>query len=223
VTTLDAVPGPTRFRIPRGERRLRFAGLSIAFDERVLAPRQWTVAQADWARALLKEAPPGPVLELCAGAGQIGLAATRESGRTLVIVEADPHACAFARRNAVAAGVGDRTEVRCSDLDHGLRRGEQFPLVLADPPWVPSSHVQQYPDDPPLAIDGGFDGFDVALRCIEVIGRHVAGGGSALLQLGTPLQAERLTGSAALEQAGLRVTDVRDYGRGVVCLLGRAA
>ena len=53
-----------------------FGHLPIAFDERVLRPRPWTVAQSRWAAELLHDRPaPSAVLELCAGAGHIGLLA----------------------------------------------------------------------------------------------------------------------------------------------------
>lgn len=47
-------------------RTLAYGSLRIAYDERVLAPRPWTVLQAEWAADLLADAPDGPALELCA-------------------------------------------------------------------------------------------------------------------------------------------------------------
>ena len=52
-----------------------FEGLRIEYDEHVLAPRPWTAAQSRWAAELIRVAPPGPVLEVCSGAGHIGLLA----------------------------------------------------------------------------------------------------------------------------------------------------
>ena len=43
---------------------LDFGHLRIAFDDRVLRPRPWTVAQSEWVSGLLEDAPPGPVLDL---------------------------------------------------------------------------------------------------------------------------------------------------------------
>ena len=50
---------------------LAFGSLTIAFDDRVLRPREWTAAQSDWAATLMATAPAGAVLELCAGAGHM--------------------------------------------------------------------------------------------------------------------------------------------------------
>ncbi|MET0999811.1 MAG: methyltransferase, partial [Marmoricola sp.] len=64
---------PTRTEV------IDFAGIEIAYDHRVLKPRAWTTAQSLWAAALLPELPDGDVLELCSGAGHIGLRAVAGS------------------------------------------------------------------------------------------------------------------------------------------------
>ena len=68
---------------------LDFAGLHIEYDEHVLEPRPWTAEQSRWAADLIREAPPGPVLELCSGAGHIGLLAVTLAPRSLVCVDVD--------------------------------------------------------------------------------------------------------------------------------------
>src|SRR5687767_5300925 len=151
---------------------LTFGRLRIAFDDRVLRPRPWTTAQSAWAAELLASVPDGPVLELCAGAGHIGLLAVVDSGRRLVCVDANPVACEFARANAEAAGVADSVEVRQARLQDALAPDEVFPLVIADPPWVPRAETSRFPEDPLSAIDGGADGLDIARACIDVIAGH---------------------------------------------------
>ena len=197
-----------------------FGHLTIAFDERVLRPRAWTAHQSAWAAELLAEAPPGPVLELCSGAGQIGLLAVARTDRPLVCVDASPVACSYIRRNAAAAGLSDRVEVREGRIDEVLRPGERFALVLADPPWVRRTETGRFPEDPKLAIDGGDDGLDVAWACVQAASHHLSPGASALLQLGTREQAELLErGLAAHGDLALR--EVREYERGVVVRLTR--
>lgn len=196
-----------------------FGGLRIQFDHRVLRPRPWTVAQSSWAAELAPGLPSGPVLELCAGAGQIGLAAIVGSERRLVCVDADPVAVGYTTRNARAAGLEDRVEVRLAELDVALAAEERFPLVIADPPWVPRADVVRYPEDPLTAINGGDDGLDVARSCLRVIGAHLlAPEGTALLQLGTAVQLAALADD--VEAAGLCSSEVRRYDGGVVVRLG---
>ncbi|MGA8210311.1 MAG: methyltransferase, partial [Nocardioidaceae bacterium] len=111
-----------------------FGGLAIAFDDRVLRPRPWTLAQSAWAAELAATVPAGPALELCSGAGHIGLAFAATSGRRLVMVDADPTACRFARGNVASAGLSARVEVRTGDLARALATDERFAVAIADPP-----------------------------------------------------------------------------------------
>lgn len=197
-----------------------FDGLTIRFDERVLRPRAWTAGQSQWAAELLETLPAGPVLELCAGAGHIGLAAVARSSRHLVAVDVDPVATSYAAANAAAAGVTGRFDVRQAPLLEALAPEESFVLVIADPPWVRRTDVTRFPEDPVLAIDGGPDGMAVARQCLAVIGAHLDPRGVALLQLGGSGQVDAL--APQLEAAGLRCVAVREYDGGVVACLCHA-
>lgn len=196
-----------------------FGSLEITFDRRVLRPRPWTAAQSDWAAELLADAPAGDVLELCTGAGHIGLLAVVGSpSRRLVAVDANPVAAEFATANAAAAGLADRVDVRLGQLDEVLGADERFALVVADPPWVRRADTGHYPEDPVLAIDGGADGLDVARLCLEVVERHLLPGGSAVLQLGNTGQAESL-GAWVKARGTLALGEVREFERGVLARL----
>lgn len=195
---------------------LVFGGLSIDFDHRVLRPREWTAAQSAWAAELMTHAPAGPVLELCSGAGHIGLLAVAGNDRRLVCVDANPVACDYARSNAAAAGLADRVEVREGRLESAVDDDERFSVVIADPPWVPHSRTTDFPEDPLSAIDGGDDGLDVARACLAVVAAHLAPGGAAILQLGTTVQADALLAEPALTDGTLVMVEVRQEVRGVL-------
>lgn len=192
-----------------------FDGLTIVYDPGVLEPRVWTADQSRWAAELLArpDAPGGRVLELCTGAGQIGLRAIRDLPRHLVCVDIDERACDLARANAARNGLADRVEVRRASIAEAAA-GEVFALVIADPPWVPRSRVGDHPHDPVLAIDGGEDGLDIARACVAAAPSYLAPGASLLLQLGDPEQVERLTDPLAA--AGLRPLELLRGERGVV-------
>ena len=227
------MPGPVTAPASAGEpargshELMDFGPLRIAFDDRVLRPRPWTAAQSEWAAELLEDAPPGPVLELCAGAGHIGLLAVLQTPRRLVCVDVNPVACAYALENAAAAGLGDRVEVREGRMEDALRDHERFPLVIADPPWVRRAEVDRYPEDPRLAIDGGDDGLDLAWTCVEIARDHLRPGGSLVLQVGNVEQVdalrERLRASPGdTGPAGdLELSEVRWCQRGVLVRLVR--
>lgn len=201
---------------------LAFGPLTIAFDDRVLRPREWTTAQSAWAADLMATAPPGPVLELCSGAGHIGMLAVLVSSRHLVCVDASEVACDYARANAVAAGIAERVEVREGRLEDAVSDDERFAVVIADPPWVPAADTDRFPEDPLTAIDGGSDGLDVARACLTVIDRHLAPGGSAVLQLGTEEQVDLLRREPCVTDGRLVVVEVHQEERGVLARLDRA-
>jgi release factor glutamine methyltransferase len=192
-----------------------FGGLRIAFDQRVLRPRSWTENQSLWAAELLPSLPAGTVLELCSGAGQIGLLAVAGSGRRLVCVDVNPVAAEYIAANAVAAGLRGRVEIRLGRIDETVAPRERFPLIIADPPWVPHADTARFPDDPLLAIDGGSDGMGVVRQCLAAIGSHLASGGVALLQLGPGDQVEAV--ARMLAGTKLVAGETRDFGdRGVL-------
>ena len=199
---------------------ITFGDLRIESDARVLRPRAWTSAQSRWAADLLASSPTGPVLELCAGAGQIGLlAAALAPDRSLVCVDVDPVACGYARANAARAGLGHRVEIRESRLEEAIGPDEQFALVIADPPWVRRVEIGRFPEDPELAIDGGDDGLEVARACLTAAAASLLPSGSVLLQLGQLEQVEALRHDAIEHQ--LDVVDVRGESGGVLVRLQR--
>ena len=164
--------------------------------------------QSNWAAELSPLLPDGPILELCAGAGHIGLLAAALTRRRLVQVDADPTAAVFACDNARSAGIADTHEFRVARLDEALARDERFPLILADPPYIPTRHVAAFPEDPVLAIDGGDDGLEVIDACLDVIAAHLTAGGAALLQVRGPAQADGVA-QRLLPPGALRVSDTR--------------
>ncbi|MGJ9413759.1 methyltransferase [Aeromicrobium sp. CF4.19] len=194
-----------------------FGPLRVVHDASVLTPRPWTLAQSEWARRLLDELPSGSVLELCAGVGHIGLAAVHGTGRALVLVDRDEHACELARVNA--EGADHPVEVRHGTAATVMADDERFALVIADPPWVPSAGTGQFREDPVWAIDGGPDGLDIARECVDVIGRHLLPDGHALLQLGTSEQADAL--ELDLDSADLAICRRAAFDRGVLVLIER--
>lgn len=187
---------------------IEFGPLTVQVDERVLRPRDWTLLQSRWVAELGPLLPDGALAELCSGAGHIGQAAASLSGRRIVQVDVDPHACDLATANAERNGLAERVDVRCGDLGDTLRSGERFAVVLADPPYLPSSHAESWPDDPRLAIDGGDDGLELLRRCIQVARRHLEASGVVLLQTAGRHQIDAL--ESDIEAAGLRCDEIRE-------------
>ena len=202
---------------------VEIGGLSFAYGPDVLTPRPWTLAQSEWARELLDDVPAGPILELCAGAGHIGLLALLGNERSLVMVDLSESACSFARTNASAAGLLGRVEIRQGRLESSVRAGERFPLVIADPPWVPTSQVGRFPADPLTAIDGGDDGLGPTRSCLQVIDQHLDPAGRAVIQVGGPTHVQGIEEwLLSRPHVCLTVSDTRGFGdRGTLVLLRR--
>jgi len=189
---------------------VRFGPIDVVFDGCVLRPRLWTLAQSEWAAEL---AGDRAMLELGCGAGHIGLAAAALSGARVVQVDREPAACRWAERNAVANGLDDRVEQRCGTADDVLATDERFGVVIADPPYVPSSDVHLYPDDPIGAIDGGADGLDSVRSFLTGVAGHVEADGSVVLQLRGLDQVDRLRAWLVEPSAPpFEVADARPYG-----------
>ncbi|MFI5428845.1 methyltransferase [Aeromicrobium sp. UC242_57] len=152
----------------------------------------------------------------------IGLAAVSQNRRSLVMVDLNPAACTLAVHNIAAAGMGDRVEVRQGRIDEMLEWDERFSVIIADPPWVPTADIVQFPQDPTIAIDGGADGLDLARTACAVIHAHLAIGGSAVLQLGSSEQVDAM--DVYLDRdlgSDLGVAEVRHFDRGVLVRLER--
>jgi len=206
--------------IPSAASRVHdFEGLAIRYDDRVLAPRDWTAAQSHWVAELIGTAPPGAVLELCAGVGHIGLRAIQLAPRPLVCVDTNPAACDLLRENARANGL--RVEVREGSMEVVLHPAEQFPVIVADPPWVERAQVGDHPEDPVTAIDGGFDGLDLVRLCLTMIARHLMAAGSAVLQVG-PTQVGAVRGLVS-GYDDLRVVEFRTFERGALVRIARVS
>lgn len=188
VPTTDSSAAPVR----PGRSRVEVGPLSIEYDDRVLAPRPWTAQQADWAAEINAELPAGPLLELCCGVGHIGLLAARLTRRHAVLVDSNAAAWELAEGNARRAGLAELVEVRHGTVEGALGPDERFPLVLVDPPYIPTGQTALFPEDPLSAIDGGPDGLDLVRVCLAVASRHLSPRGAVILQLRDTEQAHRV-------------------------------
>lgn len=188
--------------------QVAFGPIVVEYDDAVIAPRPWTLAQSTWAAALSEITPPGPLLELYCGAGHIGLAAASLCGRVLVQVDDDPNACVWARRNAERAAIA--SDVRCAAVDAALDDDERFPLVIADPPYLTTDDVERYPNDPVHAVDGGPDGLAEIGRCLRVVSGTLAPDGAVLLQVRGPGQRDEIAALLAATDSSLRLVEAMD-------------
>lgn len=84
----------------------------------------------DFARGFLKKS--FCILEIGSGSGVIGLLCAKESGASLVMVEADEASASLSQINAKSAGVEAR--VICEDFLQ-YKTSEKFDVVISNPPF----------------------------------------------------------------------------------------
>jgi release factor glutamine methyltransferase len=194
-----------------------FCGLRIAVEPGVFVPRRRTSLLVSEAARLASSG--AVVLDLCCGSGAIGVAvASALGGVDLHAVDVDPVAVRCARRNVEPMG----GTVYEGDLDAPVPeslRG-RVDLVLACPPYVPTSSLRLMPTEarehePRVALDGGADGLDVVRRLVLVAAEWLMPGGHLLVESSEP-QTEPTV--ALFERHGLaaRVTSSDELGATVV-------
>lgn len=156
------------------------AGLIIASDragctgDAVMPPGPTT---ANLARALPRP-PLGRVLDVGTGSGVLALLAAGV-GAGVTATDITERACAFTRFNAAFNGLA--VDVRQGDLFEPVA-GEQFDLVLSQPPFV----VQPPGIEPTAYVHGGPTGDELALRILAGLDGVLAPGGCALLRFDAP-------------------------------------
>ncbi len=141
----------------------------------VFIPRPETEILVDVALELLQGVEDPLVVDLCTGSGAVACSIAHEVQAARVIaIDLSPEAVSMASENAERLGVAERVEVLEGDLFSPLSIDlhGQVDLVVANPPYIPSSDLPDLPADvlgyePGLALDGGPDGLDTARRIME--------------------------------------------------------
>jgi 16S rRNA (guanine966-N2)-methyltransferase len=110
--------------------------------------------------------PPGPVLDLYAGSGALGLEALSRGATSAVFVERDGNALSALRRNLRESGTDGRGRVVAADVRTALRKlstgGERFSWVFMDPPYVKDT----------AGVLAELSGGDILTSCAVVIVEH---------------------------------------------------
>jgi release factor glutamine methyltransferase len=199
-----------------------FGGLRVAVRPGVFVPRRRTELLA---REAVSVAGPGSVVvDLCCGCGAVGLVvATALPGVELHAADVDPAAVACARDNLAGLGVGGAVHV--GDLDSALpdRLRGRVGVLAANVPYVPTAEIALMPPEarehePPVALDGGADGLDVARRVVVAAPGWLAPGGHVLVETS---RRQAATLAATVEAVGLEPRVVTDDGLGGTVVIGR--
>jgi release factor glutamine methyltransferase len=154
---------------------------------------------------------PGPkrILDLGTGPGTLLLAALDQwPGATGIGIDSSAEALDYARANAKRLGLDNRAQFRRGDWAKGVT--ETFDLVLINPPYV-AEDAELAPEvvehEPAEALFAGVEGLDEYRRLAPDVGRLIAPGGLAAIEIGYD-QAKAV--SALLEAEGLKPRLARD-------------
>jgi release factor glutamine methyltransferase len=163
-----------------------FFGLDFSITPDVLIPRPETELLVEEALAWL-QAHPGrrKALDAGTGSGCIAIAVAKlMPDVTVIACDVSEQALRVARRNAVQHGVASRVSFIRSDLLSAMRG--QVDLICANLPYIPTSKLQELEvarHEPPLALDGGWDGVELIERLVSQVGMLLASGGLLLLEI----------------------------------------
>lgn len=201
---------------------VEFCGLRIHVEPGVFVPRQRTALLAETAAALAARARaagrPGPVLDLCCGAGAIGaVVLDRVPDARVYAADIEPAAVRCARRTLPSARV---FEGDLFDPLPGALRG-RFAVIAVNAPYVPTDAIALMPPEarlhePVVALDGGTDGLDIHRRVAAVVAEWLAPGGTLLIEAG---EEQAATSAALFAAAGLTARVVTDEERGATVVV----
>jgi release factor glutamine methyltransferase len=166
-----------------------FYNRSFKVDARVLIPRPETELLVEAALHALPKDAPSRALDVCTGSGCIAISLAAERPQASVLAtDLSPEACALARENAEALGVGARVTVSQGDLFAPVPEDARFQLVVSNPPYIASWEIPglsvEVRREPHLALDGGQDGLGVIRRVIEGARRYLLPGGLLAMEIG---------------------------------------
>src|SRR6266581_3907955 len=162
-----------------------FCALEIKVNREVLVPRPETelLAERAWTFLATLDSRPSTALDFGTGSGCIAIALAANCPTAQIhAVDLSAGALSVARENAVLNGVAERIEFQLGDGFAALPPGLSFDLIVANPPYIPSSEIDALaPEvrdyDPRAALDGGADGLEFFRRlATQAVGRLKAAG-----------------------------------------------
>lgn len=195
-----------------------FWTIDLAVGPGVLVPRPDSETLIEAAVAHFAGTPgPATILDLGTGPGTLLLAALDQwPAARGVGIDASATALDYARRNAARLGLGERAQFTEGGW-HG--DGAHHDLVLCNPPYVERDadlpqEVRGF--EPPGALFAGADGLDDYRAIAPLLGRQIAPGGVACVEIGATQAA---SAGALFREAGLAVTVRRDLAGHDRCLV----
>ena len=173
--------------------RQRFMGIEMLAGPGALIPRKETEIVCRGALSKLAGAGACQVMDVCCGAGNLGLAlATKLPEITVIGSDISEEAVALANRNAAFLGLTGRATFQLGDLFAAFELphyGGKMALIICNPPYISSARVDQMPREiaafePRLAFDGGPFGVRILTRLVREAHPFLIPGGWLAFEVG---------------------------------------
>jgi release factor glutamine methyltransferase len=199
-----------------------FMSLRFEIRRNVFIPRPETELLVEKAETRLRARPlhePLHVVDLCSGAGIVGVSlARRVPNLTVVAVDVSREATSLTSANAMHHGVSDRVSVveavAHEFLESIADASPQFAAIVCNPPYIATGELTALPrevreHEPMLALDGGRDGLDFYRKVVPLLARCLHAGGFVMFEIG---DTQAAAVSALLRDAGFGTVEViMDY------------
>jgi len=173
-----------------------FMGLTLFVDERVLIPRPETELLAELVADRINKIQSGKtlsILDLGTGSGNIAISLAKSVNDCCVTaVDISEKAICLAQDNARFNGVNEKIDFVCQDMrdvfQTGVLKDKKFDVIVSNPPYIPTSEIENLPEDvrqePRLALDGGKDGLDYYRQIIRDAKETLKDGGLLVFEIG---------------------------------------
>ena len=147
-----------------------FKNLEFETHPEVYEPAEDTFLLVD----ALNIKPGDSVFEIGTGSGLIGLYCA-SLGADLICSDINPIAVELVKKNFLMnkEKILGSFEVRLGDLFSVLNIGDEFDIVVFNPPYLPTSKEEKVGGWFDKAVDGGADGLDVTSRFIEGLSKYL--------------------------------------------------
>lgn len=178
--------------------RSYLAGVPFRSDARALAPRSFIAELlrsplfdgSGQGMALVDDPESiGSLLDLCTGGGSLAIFAAYAFPNAAVdAADLSPEALSLAAENVAEHGLDEQIRLVQGDLFAAVK-GRTYDLIITNPPYVGREVMEALPQEfrhePPMALDGGDDGFDIVRRILADAGEHLNADGGLLCEIGT--------------------------------------
>ena len=153
------------------------------------------------------------VLDVGSGCGAIACAIAAETMALVDATDISPGAIEVAIENASRLGVAERCRFHVGDLAEPVRN-QRFDLIIANLPYIPTSHLPKAPDptsfEPRVALDGGPDGLTHYRRLLPELPSLINAGALVLLEAAPPT-ISHLAGAVSSTCRNFTISVGKDY------------